>query len=438
MEISFPGTERFEGALDFELENLPRFATATRSRDQPVVEDVTAATETALEEIAALHGLPAGSRVALTAGSRGIHDMPEVLATTVTVLQNQGLEPFIMPAMGSHGGATAEGQVETLASLGVTPESMGCEIESSMAVTEVGRDPDGRPIYAADDALEADAVVLLNRVKAHTDYEGTYESGLAKMAVVGLGKHRGAEQMHNAALDRGFQEVIPERARVLIDETPVVGGIALIENANERAAEIVGLASGEIMDREPELLSRSKELLPMLPVDDLDVLFVEEMGKNVSGTGLDTNVLGRQLFHGQPEPDGPDITRIYVRSLTPESHGNALGMGLADFVHRDLVERVDFGDTYVNIATSGEPVRAKLPFVVPADETLLKLAGSTTGVREPDELRIAAIQNTLEPDDLYVSAPVAEELRDRPAVSVGSLESPTFDEDGTLELPFEG
>jgi hypothetical protein len=340
-----------------------------------------------------------------------------------------------MPAMGSHGGATADGQLETLASLDITPETIGCAFRSSMAVTQVGTDADGRPVYAADDALDADAVLLINRIKAHTDYEGRYESGLAKMAVVGLGKHRGAEQMHNAALARGFQEVIPERARLLIEETPVVGGVAILENARERAAAIVGLDAAAIMEREPELLDRSKALLPTLPVDDLDVLIVDEQGKNVSGTGLDTNVLGRQLFHGQPEPDGPDITRVYVRSLTPESHGNALGMGLADFVHRDLVAAVDFEDTYINISTSGEPVRAKLPFVVPDDATLFRLAGSTTGVAKPEHLRIAAIENTLEPDDLYVSEPVARELRDHPDVTVGDLDALTF-EDGRLALPF--
>jgi hypothetical protein len=300
-----------------------------------------------------------------------------------------------------------------------------------MAVEQVAKDADGRPADAAADALAADAVLLANRVKAHTDYDGDYESGLCKMAVVGLGKHRGAESMHNAALARGFQTVIPERAELLFEATPVVGGLALLENANERAAAIEGVPVGGILEREPALLERSMELLPTLPVKDLDLLILDEIGKEVSGTGMDTNVVGRVRFHGQPDPDVPSITRVYARSLTDASHGNALGMGLADFVHQDLLRAVDFGDTYVNVATSGEPGRAKLPFVVPDDETALSMACSTTGIRDPGELRAARIRNTVEPDDLLVSEPVAAELQSHPAVEVGPLEPLAF-EDGRL------
>jgi hypothetical protein len=210
-----------------------------------------------------------------------------------------------------------------------------------------------------------------------------------------------------------------------------------VENAHDRATHVEGIPTDEILDREPELLELAYEELPTLPVDELDLLVLDEMGKEVSGTGLDTNVIGRQLFHGQPEPpDAIDVTRIYVRSLTPASHGNALGMGLADFVHQDLVADVDFGDTYVNIATSGEPVRAKLPFVVPSDATALTLANSTTGVQSIADLRAAVIENTLEPDDLLVSEAVAEELADHPDVDVDPLEPLEFDEDGDLVLPW--
>ena len=431
LTLDFPDADRLVGDSDFELADLPPFARATRHRDQPRVDDVSAATRAALEAVD-LPALPEGAAVAVTAGSRGIRDAPTVLRTLVSALRERGLEPFLLPAMGSHGGATAEGQVETLESLGVTPESVGCEVRSSMAVTEVGTDRDGRPVYAADDALDADAVLLVNRVKAHTDYAGEYESGLAKMAVVGLGKHRGAAGMHDAALARGFREVIPERAGILIEETPVVGGVALLENANERTADVVGVPADEVLAREPDLLERSKELLPTLPVDDLDLLVVDSIGKEVSGTGMDTNVVGRVRFHGQPEPEGAaDVTRVYARSLTEPSHGNALGMGLADFVHRDLVADVDFGDTYVNVATSGEPRRAALPFVVPSDAAAMATTLSTTGVADPGDLRVAVVENTLEPDDLLVSAPVAAELRERPDVTVGEL-SPLAFRDGEM------
>jgi hypothetical protein len=441
--MEFPDAERLAGGSDVVSADLPRFARARRHRDPPSVEDVPGATREALDAIPALDDLPEGAEIAVTAGSRGIHDVPAVLAATVAELQDRGLDPFVMAAMGSHGGATSEGQRETLAELGITPDAVGCEIRSSMAVEEVAEDADGRPVYAAVDALSADAVLLVNRIKAHTDYSGDHESGLCKMAVVGLGKHRGAESMHNAALARGFQTVIPERAELLFEATPVVGGIALLENANERAAAIEGVPVGEILEREPALLERSKELLPTLPVEDLDLLVVDEIGKEISGTGVDTNVVGRVRFHGQPEPDAPSITRMYARSLTPASHGNALGMGLADFVHRDLLRTVDFGDTYVNVATSGEPERAKLPFVVPDDETALAMACSTTGIRDPGQLRAARIRNTLEPDDLLVSEPVAAELESHPDVEVGPLEPLDFRdgqfaedvEDATLTEP---
>lgn len=433
MDIEFPSRARLERSAGLDVSDLPPFSRVRRHRDQPQVDDVPGATVDALGDISALDDLPDGAEVAVTAGSRGIHDVVAVLATAVAELQDRGYEPFVMPAMGSHGGATAEGQLEALEALGITPERVGCEFRSSMDVREVGTDADGRPVFAAVDALEADAVLLVNRVKPHTDYSGDYESGLCKMAVVGLGKHRGAEEMHNAALARGFPQVVPERARILLETTPVVGGIAILENARERTADVVGVPAGDVMDREPRLLERARELLPTLPVDDLDLLVVREFGKDVSGTGLDTNVVGRQWFHGQPEPDAVEVTRIYVRSLTPASHGNALGVGLADFVHRKVVEAIDFGDTYVNIATSGEPRRAKLPFVVPADETVFKLAPSTTGVADPADLRVAIVANTLEPDDLLVSEPVAAELRDRPDVTVGDAERLRFDADGELE-----
>ena len=308
---------------------------------------------------------------------------------------------------------------------------MGCEVVSSMEVERVGSDGDGRPVYAARDALEADAVLLANRVKLHTDFSGDLESGLCKMAVIGLGKQRGAEATHKAALAGTFSEVIRERAAILFEETPIVGGVALVENANDRAAVLEGLAVGEILDREPELLERSRELLGTIPIDDLDLLVVDELGKEISGTGMDTNVIGRLLVDGEPEPETPDYTRIYVRSVTPGSHGNAIGMGLADYTHRRLVEDLDLTDTYVNVITSGEPVRARIPVVLPTDRLAFVAAYSACGVVDPADMRIARISNTLELDRFHVSEPLIEELRDHPDLSVGDPEPLVF-EDGDL------
>ena len=429
--LELPDAERLRGANDVRLDEVPRVATVRREREVTSVPDVEAAARDAVNSLPALSDLDPGAEVGVTAGSRGVHDMPAVLRAVVGELADRGFEPFVLAAMGSHGGATSEGQREMLASLGVTEESMGCPVRTSMDVEVVGEDSLGRPVYAAADALSADAVVLANRVKPHTDFSGSVESGLCKMAVIGLGKHRGAESLHNAALASDFESVIRDRARLLIEETPIVGGVALVENAADRATLIEGIDGDAILDREPELLKRAYEELPTLPVDDLDLLIVDELGKEISGTGMDTNVLGRYRFYGEREPETPSITRIYARSLTPASHGNGLGIGLADFVHRDVVDDLDLADTYVNIATSGEPERAKLPFVVPDDATALSLAYSTTGVVDPEALRFARIENTMAPDRLVVSEPVARELAERDGVTVGPLE-PLVLEDGRL------
>ncbi|MFC4439478.1 MULTISPECIES: nickel pincer cofactor-dependent isomerase, group 22 [Natrialbaceae] len=431
MKLELPDAETLRETNDHAIDDLPTFAVARRERDVSSIEDVEAVARSAVADVDAFETLPEGAEIAITAGSRGIHDMPAVLSAAVDELAGRGYEPFVLPAMGSHGGATAEGQVETLAALGITEESMGCEIRSSMAVESVGTDDLGRPVYAAADALEADAVLLANRVKLHTDFRGAVESGLSKMAVIGLGKHRGAESLHNAAIATDFADVIQDRAGVLLEETPIVGGIAVVENADERAAHVEGVNAADIPEREPELLELAAEEFPSLPVDDLDLLVVDEAGKEKSGTGMDTNVLGRYYFHGEAEPESPSVTRVYARSLTDPSHGNALGVGLADFVHREFVADIDFEDTYVNIVTSGEPRRAKLPFVVPDDATALLLSCSMTGVAEPDDLRVARIPSTMNPDELVVSGPVAAELREREDVTVGPLEPLAFD-DGEL------
>jgi hypothetical protein len=454
LDFEFPAADRLRAASGHSLDDLPRFAVARRERDLESVDDPHAAGRDAVGNITAFADndadadtgadsdtdtesptgedtLPEGSTVAVTAGSRGIHDMPAVLSGAVAELRSRGYEPFVLPAMGSHGGATAEGQRETLEALGITEESLGCAIRSSMAVAEVGRDALDRPVYASEDALDADAVLLANRVKPHTDFRGSVESGLAKMAVIGLGKHRGAASLHDAAIATDFAEVIRNRFAVLCAEAPIVGGVALVENAADRAVHVEGVDADAVLDREPELLDLAREHFAELPVDDLDFLVVDELGKDKSGTGMDTNVLGRYDFHGEAEPERPAVTRVYARSLTAPSHGNAIGMGLADLVHRDLAAAVDFGDTYVNVVTSGEPRRAKLPLVVPDDATALALACATTGVADAGELRVARIPSTMDPDTLVVSEPVAAELRERDDTTVGPLEPLEFD-DGEL------
>ncbi|WP_101296976.1 DUF362 domain-containing protein [Halegenticoccus soli] len=416
--LELPDSQRLAAINDASIDEFPDFVLLEQERNHPEVENVAAATVEAVDRIHHLDELAPGAEVGVTAGSRGIHDMPMVLQAIVKSLSDRGLDPFIFPAMGSHGGATAEGQREMLASLGITEETMGCEIRSSLAVEEVATDAEGRPIFAAKDALEADAVVVANRVKAHTDFTGEVESGLAKMTVIGIGKQRGAEVTHSAGLAKGLDEAIPERAAALFEHVPVVGGVAVIENADDRAAAVEGLPVEDILDEEPALLARSKRLLPTLPVDELDLLVIDEIGKNISGTGMDTNVVGRMLYHGQPEPEDLSYARIHVRSITEASHHNGIGIGLADFVHADAVRQLDLTDTYINGITGGEPARARIPVVCPTDEVAFLLAYSSVGVSDPGELRIARIPNTLELGRFLVSEPVAAELAEREDVSV--------------------
>jgi len=417
--IEPPDAERLKDINDMEVDQLPDFAMATREWDQPTVEDIEAAAREAIDDIGHLDSFSPGDTVAITAGSRGIHDLPELLRHVVSILQERDLEPYIIPAMGSHGGASAEGQLDMLRSLGVTEDSMGCEIRSSLDVTQVGTNKHGQPVYAADDALDADGVILANRVKAHTDFEGDIESGLCKIAVIGVGKQRGADTAHNAALIDTFRNILPEHAQILFDETPIIGGIGLIENAHHRAAEIQGLPVEEIIEREPELLARSKELLPTLPFDEIDLLIVEEQGKNISGSGMDTNVIGRLMVHGEPEYESPSIARIHVRSVTEESHHNAVGLGLADFAHENLVRDTNLTDTYINTITGGEPARGRIPAVMPDDETALLCAFSTCGVTNPSEMRIVRIKNTMEPGRMQLSEPLFEEVADHENIELG-------------------
>jgi len=422
-----PDPDALGAVPDIDAGDLPAFARVERHRDPPAVDDVPGATREALDAID-LSGLGDGAEVAVGAGSRGIHDVAAVVETVVAKLDDRGYDPFVFPAMGSHGGATPEGQRETLASVGITEESVGTEIRASMDVSAIG-EHGGTEIVAAADALAAEAILLVNRVKLHTNFSAPIESGLCKMAVVGMGKQRGAATAHRAAKTIGFEEILPAWAAVVFAETPVVGGIAIVENAEERAARIEGLPVDEILDREPELLAEARDLQPMLPVDDLDLLVVDEIGKNVSGPGMDTSVIGRRRMENEPDPELPDITRIYVRSLTEETHGNGNGTGLADFLHESVLEELDFTDTYVNCLTAGQPARGFLPIAVPDDETALRLAYATTGVVDPEEFRAARVQNTLEPDDLIVSAPVADQLRSREGFSVGELEDLEFRDD---------
>jgi hypothetical protein len=370
--------------------------------------------------------IPDGGEVALGVGSRGIANLDHIVAGVVDGVEELGYEPFIFPAMGSHGGATAEGQREMLAELAVTQESVGCEIKSSMDFVEVGRTPERDvPVVADEYAVAADAIVPINRIKPHTDFDGAVESGLSKMLVIGMGKQRGAKIAHDWAVNWSLRDMIPEITGQLLAELPVVGGVAVLEDQHDDTTLLEGIPPEGFLDREAELLETAYEIMPKLPFEDLDVLVLDRQGKDVSGQGMDTNVIGRRPFAIQePEPNTPKIKRIYTRGLTETTHGNAMGMGSADFVHSDLLELIDMPASLINALTASTTRGVRLPPVVETDRAGLVAALSTIGVVDPETVRVLRATDTMRLHRLYASAALIEEARKRDDLRIIEEASP--------------
>jgi len=395
------------------------------------VDDVEAAMWSALDSLCLAAKVRPGMRVAITAGSRGIANIPVILRTTARYLKALGAVPVMVAAMGSHGGGTAEGQLEVLASLGITPDTVECEVVGGVEVVELGRTAGGLAVYFDTFAARCDGVLVINRVKAHTSFHGPLESGLVKMMVVGLGKPAGAAQFHRLGPGR-LSHALEEIGRVILEKMPILGGVAVLENGREETAALVPVEPGDMIEREKELLIRSKELLPRLPVKELDLLIVEEMGKNISGTGMDTNIIGRVGILGVPDGD-PAIQRIAVLDLSEQSHGNANGMGLADFITRRFRERIDFRATYLNTLTATFVQRAKMPIVLDTDREVIATALQTLGNPPPDRVKAIRIRNTLMLEHIWVSPAVWEEIKALPYVeATGPARPLAFDEAGNL------
>ncbi|MGW6280803.1 DUF2088 domain-containing protein [Kribbella sp. NPDC055071] len=356
-----------------------------------------------------------GTRIAVTAGSRGIQDLVPVVKAAVDWLKSVGATPFVVPAMGSHGGATADGQREMLAGLGIMPESVGCPVEATMETVVVGTLEDGTPVHHDALAAKADGVLLVNRVKPHTDFRGPIESGIAKILAIGLGNHAGAAALHAGGIP-SLGVAIEAAARMVVAQGKILGGLAILENAHERTATVEFLEPDGIAGpAENALLQRASSLLGRLPFDSLDVLVVDEMGKDKSGAGMDTNVIGRCWVHGIPEFESPSIAAISVHSLSPASHGNASGLGLADVIPARLLDQIDIQASYVNALTSGAggARRSRLPMVMEDDEAAVLAAVTMCGRRDWSELRLARIKDTLSPNELLVTPALLAEAADR-------------------------
>jgi hypothetical protein len=427
----------FEAVRDLRYDvAFPRLLPVRQRFDSMAVTDVAAATAAALEPLRAR--VRPGMTVAITAGSRGIHDKPAVVRAAGEWLRSVGAEPFVVPAMGSHGGATVEGQVQLLADLGMTEESLGMPILATMETVEIDRLPDGPAVHLDAHAAKADGILAVNRIKAHTDFRAEVESGISKIVAIGLGKRRGAEGIHRFG-PANLGVWVPRVARRIVDTGKILGGLAIVENAYDRAARIELLAADEIAaPAEAALLEDAKKLMATLPFDELDVAVIDVMGKNFSGAGMDTNVIGRLMIRGSAEFDRPRIINIAVLDVSDASHGNAVGLGLADFVPFRLLEKIDLRSVYINAMTAGlgGPQRAQIPMAFATDRDAIAAAVQTCGRADLDAVTLVRMRNTLDLEHLLVSESLRSAVDAHPDLeTTGEAVPMAFDDDGQL-LPW--
>lgn len=368
----------------------------------PAIADPQHAAHDALAHV--LRGrIARNARVAITAGSRGIANLPRILHGLARAVRDVGGEPFFVAAMGSHGGGTGTGQREMLALLGVTEASVDAPIASEMDVVEVGTTPSGVTVYCDAIAARADAIVVAGRVKPHTDFSGRIESGMLKMASIGLGKAIGAAAYHAAFAQLGYERIIREVAAVQFERVPIVAGVGIVEDQRGRTHAVEAFAVDAIVANEERLLVRARELLAVLPFDELDVLVIDEMGKDLSGAGMDTNVTARAVDGRTQKAPKPVVRQLFVRDLTAHSHGNANGVGLADFCLRRLADKIDWHATYLNALTAAQPASARLPVVCVDDREAMRHALVAAGVERLADARVARIKNTLHIESMIVS-----------------------------------
>ncbi len=371
-----------------------------------------------------------GMEIAIAVGSRGMDRLVDITATTVKYLKELGAKPFIVPSMGSHGGATAEGQREVLAHLGVTEESVGAEIRSSMDVIKLGELPNGLPVYVDQFASKADGIVVINRIKPHTAFRGPVESGIMKMISIGLGKQKGAEACHQLGF-KYMAENVPAMAKMIMEKTPVLFGVATIENAFDKVARVEVLAAEEVAEKEPDLQKQAKQLLPKLFFEQIDVLVIDQIGKNISGDGMDPNITGRYptpYAHG-----GPEVNKMVVLDLTHETEGNANGVGTADFTTQRLVDKMDLEFTYANGLTSTVCAPTKIATTLSNDKEALQAAIKTCNILDFTTVKMVRIKNTLEISEIEVSEALIDHIKQHPQMEQSSeLFELSFDENGNL------
>lgn len=414
--------------------NLPHVQLVRQIAPQPAVADVPAAVRKAWLESPTAARIKPGMRIAVGCGSRGIKNYLPIAKATIDALKELGAKPFALAAMGSHGGATAEGQRTLLAHYHITEANLGVPVVTDMDAVSVGTNSWGMPVWWDKNALAADGVVLVNRVKPHTDFRGRYESGIAKMLVIGLGKRHGADQVHSWGT-RGLRDMLVESAKVLLEKTPFLGGLAVLENANEETARVEVLDRDELLEKEPPLLDEAKRIMGRIPFPALDVLVVGECGKNYSGAGMDPNVVGRLLIEASPEAETnvPRVVRMACLDVSPESDGNGTGLGIADLTTNRAISSIDPVPFRMNNLTARFLWRSKLPFAFDTDREVLEMAVETCWNPVPETLKFCVIPNTLEVAELWVSPTLAAEAAANPDLEVvGTATELPFDASGNL------
>lgn len=395
----------------------------------PAIANIDDAVEKAVA--AQEHRIQSGHTYAIGVGSRGIARIADIAGALVRALHKRGAHVFIIPTMGSHGGATSEGQRDVLETLGVTEESMGVAIRSSMAVKAVAEVEPGLTAFVSADALEADGIIVIGRVKPHTAFHGPIESGIMKMLAIGLGKQHGAASVHSVGFSR-FHEVIPKVGRAILNHIQLPFGLAVIENGHEQPAKIVALPPDNLEEAEAALLREARSWMARLPFDQLDVLVVGEIGKNISGDGADPNVTGRYIPKGVS--GGPEIQKMAVLNVTPETHGNAMGIGLADVITRHCYDQLDMVKTYTNAMTATEMGGAKIPPVMNNDRDTIDLALRTVNGTNPAEARLVAIPNTLKLEEMVISEALWPEAERQGCERVTEPAMPVFDDRGNCAI----
>ena len=416
------------------MSSLPRMIRIRQTFDARRVEDVTAEVARQLLSLRLHERIRPDQTVAITAGSRGIAQIGKMTRAVVDHLKGLGARPFIVPAMGSHGGGTASGQAQLLEHYGITAEKMGCEIRASMETVIVDTTPQGIPVHFDKHASQADHVLIVGRVKPHTGFVGEVESGLHKMMLIGLGKHEGAKIYHRAIADYSFMEIITAVAASVISKCRVVGGLAIVENAYDETALIEAVPPTRFLEREKELLKLATQWLPRLPFPTTDLLIIDRIGKNISGTGLDTNVVGRKFNdHAGTDRDTVRCKRIFVRGLTEETHGNATGIGLSEFTNQRTADAIDRKITAINCITGLHPTAAMIPIAYETDREAVIQALQTCGLVEPPDAKIVQIQDTLHLAEVLVSEAYLPQISSRRDLEqLGDPQEMAFDAVGNL------